>query len=95
MGPNHPLIHMAPGALSRGAVEPEREADHSPFSVEVQNTWCCAYTPAICPHIMHRGNVLQSKSSLVVFHVAYHVSVLLTLTAWVGRLKTGHLVWIS
>ena len=55
------MAQLAVGALSRGVLKPEREADHSSSSVEVKNTWRYAYTPAICLHIAHRGNVLQSK----------------------------------
>jgi len=89
------VAQLAVGALSRGVWKPEREADHSPSSVEVKNTWRYAYTPAICLHIAHRGNVLQSKPSLVLFHVSFCFSVLLTLTAWFGCVQTGHIDWIS
>jgi hypothetical protein len=86
---------LAAGALSRGVLELEREADHSPSSVEVKNTWLYTYTPAICLHIAHRGNFLQSESSLVLFRVAFCFSMLLTLTARFGFVKTGHMDWIS
>lgn len=88
-------IHLIQRLSFLGIKQPGREANYSPSSVAVKNTWRYAYTPAMCLHSVHDGNFLESKSSLVVFRVALCFSMLLTLTAWLGRVKSGHLVWIS
>jgi hypothetical protein len=46
LGPTQPPIQWVPEALSPGAKQPGREADHSPpTSAEVKNMWIYTSTP--------------------------------------------------
>jgi hypothetical protein len=51
LGPTQHPIQWVPGALSLGAKQPGREADHSPpSSAEVNNAWNYTSTPPVRLH---------------------------------------------